>query len=67
MGAFLFFFEKMIKVGETCLQAVQIVKLVRFPDHQDIPDPVGDRFDFLEKTIEQLQQEMASLKKEQLQ
>jgi serine O-acetyltransferase len=34
-------------------------------DHQNIPDPVGDRCDLLEKTIEQLQQEIASLKKEQ--
>lgn len=34
-------------------------------DHQNIPDPMGDRCDSLEKTILQLQQEIASLKKEQ--
>ncbi|MCH7323552.1 serine O-acetyltransferase [Solibacillus sp. MA9] len=34
-------------------------------DHQNIPDPVGDRCDSLEKTLEQLQQEIANLKKEQ--
>ena len=33
-------------------------------DHQNIPDPVGDRCDLLEKTIEQLQREIESLKKE---
>ncbi|MEK4701682.1 serine O-acetyltransferase EpsC [Solibacillus sp. FSL R7-0668] len=34
-------------------------------DHQNIPDPVGDRCDSLEKTLEKLQQEIANLKKEQ--
>ena len=34
-------------------------------DHQNIPDPMGDRCDTLEKTIEQLQREIESLKKEQ--
>lgn len=34
-------------------------------DHQNIPDPVGDRCDSLEKTLENLQQEIANLKKEQ--
>ena len=34
-------------------------------DHQNIPDPVGDRCDSLEKTIEQLQRDIESLKKEQ--
>ncbi|WP_274308594.1 serine O-acetyltransferase EpsC [Solibacillus daqui] len=33
-------------------------------DHQNIPDPVGDRCDSLEKTLEQLQQQIANLKKE---
>ena len=36
-------------------------------DHQNIPDPMGDRCDTLEKTIEQLQREIESLKKEQSQ
>lgn len=36
-------------------------------DHQNIPDPVGDRCDSLEKTLESLQQEVANLKKEQSQ
>ncbi|MEG0437739.1 serine O-acetyltransferase [Solibacillus cecembensis] len=34
-------------------------------DHQNIPDPVGDRCDSLEKTIQKLQQEISNLKKEQ--
>ena len=34
-------------------------------DHQNIPDPMGDRCDSLEKMITALQQEIASLKKEQ--
>ena len=34
-------------------------------DHQNIPDPMGDRCDSLEKTIEQLQRDIESLKKEQ--
>lgn len=34
-------------------------------DHQNIPDPVGDRCDSLEKTIQQLQLEISNLKKEQ--
>lgn len=33
-------------------------------DHQNIPDPVGDRCDLLEKMIEQLQYEITILKKE---
>ncbi|MEK4427508.1 serine O-acetyltransferase [Solibacillus sp. FSL K6-1523] len=34
-------------------------------DHQNIPDPVGDRCDSLEKTIQKLQLEISNLKKEQ--
>lgn len=34
-------------------------------DHQNFPDPMGDRCDTLEETVQQLQQEIASLKKEQ--
>ena len=33
-------------------------------DHQNIPDPMGDRCDMLERTIEVLQEEIAVLKKE---
>ena len=33
-------------------------------DHQNIPDPMGDRCDHLEKTIEQLQEEIARMQKE---
>lgn len=36
-------------------------------DHHNIPDPVGDRCDSLERTLESLQQEIANLKKEQSQ
>ncbi|ATP42237.1 serine O-acetyltransferase [Solibacillus sp. R5-41] len=34
-------------------------------DHQNIPDPVGDRCDSLEQTLQHLQQEISNLKKEQ--
>lgn len=33
-------------------------------DHQNIPDPMGDRCDHLEKTIEQLREEIARMQKE---
>ncbi|MEO4055289.1 serine O-acetyltransferase EpsC [Solibacillus sp. CAU 1738] len=33
-------------------------------DHQNIPDPMGDRCDDLEKTMKKLQQEITALKKE---
>ena len=39
-------------------------KNVQKLDHQNIPDPMGDRCDYLEKTIEQLREEIVRMQKE---